>query len=774
MGGPLPKWILILRLGALAAGLLPFTPPAGAQPRPLGQDLYHTPVLQAAADRDLEILLEAEEGAAQVLTAHLLWRSSPGPFRTVEMEPAAGGWAGIIPAAEVQPPVLEYALSVLLADGREITYPAANALLFPQMVTVIPGEPVRSGGPCFVVLYPHEGEILYQPPVKIALSIFDPDSLYDPSTLEVFLDGAAIQPRQSSPSYLFLEFPKLKPGKHNLVLRSRDYQGRTHADFRFSFQSASPRAGLASAAPRWSYTGEAGQENFAGQDETVLRSDLRLEGNWRRWDYGARLYVTNEESPARQPQNRFLATVRRPGLYLKAGDAAPAFGDLVLSGKRVRGVEAGAGWGNFHLAGVAGEITRKVEGSSYRRMLWGLRPYWATASGARLGFSFLKAKDDQGSVAQAAGSPQDNVVAGLDAAVPLFGYKLQWTLSAALSLTALDIRGGPATKEALEEAEVEVPIDPEVYEPLIVINESLSPPNPLGLASLAWVSALRLDHFGHLLTVDYRSVGPAYRSLGNPYQQNDVAGWNLSDQFSLWRRRVFVTLGFSRTQDNLKRDKPATTTTTGAWATLAWQPRAPAPRLVLSLNQTWGANDLDAIDTLATAGNDTLYFDPRRREDANTVNASLTQGLHWLGREHTLSFSLSRSQFQDRLEDRPPGYPSYNSLMDNYGAAWRTDMSRALNLTLNYTYYSSQSAGSPSSYHQYGARLQSRLRPRRLSLTGAVARRNGEAAVDRWQGDIWADWEFLPKHSLRAAATHFFNDASPDEGVYRLYYQKRF
>ena len=53
-------------------------------------------------------------------------------------------------------------------------------------------------------------------------------------------------------------------------------------------------------------------------------------------------------------------------------------------------------------------------------------------------------------------------------------------------------------------------------------------------------------------------------------------------------------------------------------------------------------------------------------------------------------------------------------------------------------------------------------------------RRNGESGFDRWQTDFRADWEFYPGNTLRAEATRYFNDDYEDEGVYRIYYYKRY
>jgi len=743
----------------------------------LSPHIYHTPVLQAYAGANLDIQVTTEEGAGQISSASLLWRIPGGEFRSADLEPVPGGLGYTISAEEVNPPTIEYAILIRLASGQQVTFPLRDPFMSPQVINVIaPPRPARPA-PQFVVLYPKEGDVVSDSEVRIAVSVFDPDSVFDPGSLEVYMDGKRAQPRQASANYVLLVVLGPRPGRHEVVLRSRAFTGQYNPDYSWSFQTLGKGEKQPVATFAWSFTGEARQEDFGGQEEGILRGDWHAEGDIGAMKYGARCYLTSEEAWDLQPQDRFLLSLRSRRLSLELGDATPVFSDLILFGKRVRGIELGLHGASTHLLAVFGEDYRAIEGSTYRRFLGGFRPYLTTSSGARFGLSFLKVKDDVGSVAEASASPQDNIVAGLDAFVPLFQQKLQWSFSAALSLTAMDIRGGTVSDLALKDAGVDVPFDPEPLEPIIVINESLSPPNPLSLSSLAWTTAVNLNHFGQIFSLNYRRIGPAYYSLGNPYLQNDLSGWGLSDQLSLWRNRAFVNFGLNRLQDNLKENKPTTTTTTGGWVSLALYPPAPAPQIVLTFNASRGANDLKSIDTLLIEtgeGSDTVYSDLRRDDVCRTFSAALSQGIFLLQRRHVLTLNANLSEYEDGLAQRPPGYPDLNSSARNFGLAWRTYFSPLRIATIEYAYYSSSTAALSYKYHQFGASFLGRFFNRKLSVSGGGYRRSGDDDLSRWQGDLTAEWEFYPKHALRAAANHYFNDSIPDEAIYRLYYFKRF
>ncbi len=746
---------------------------AAAQSVQLAPFLHHPPILQAPAQTDLVVQLLVEEGGAEIASANVLWRSAGGEYHSGDLEPVNGGLAFTIPALQTNPPYLEYCLIVRFQDGQEVTFPLNDPQLNPQKVAITEAPKPVFWGPEFVVLYPESGAMLTEAEVRIAVSVFDPNSTFNPQSLEVFLDGQKIQPAESSGTFILIKLSKLAPGAHEIVLRSRTPQMEYNPDFHLPFSTVVSRMAKKSVSFFWSFTGEERYEDFSANQENVVRGDLKVRGKLNTWDYSTRTYVTSEEVGTRQPQNRFLLHLNNQFLKINLGDTSPLYSDLVLSGKRVRGVELGIRAGSFHLEGVYGDITRGIEASAYRRWLFAVTPYYTSASGAKIGFTFLKAKDDLSSVESASSSPHDNLVAGFDLMLPFFQKKLQVNFSSALSLTAQDIRGGAISQEQLDSADIEVPFDPQNFENLIVINESLSPPNPLGMSSLAWIASMKLNHWGQYLSLNYRSIGPTYRSLGNPYLQNDLAGWNLSDQFALWNRKLFVNVGLSLLHDDLKDSKTTQTTTTGAWTTFSLYPSAPAPQMVFSLNFTQGKNDLDSL-TMTPSGTDTIYSDMRRNETTQTVGFSLIQGLNFFDRHHTVTINYNQSDLQDNYTDRPPGYAELNNSSNNFGLLWHTELSRQYSLNTEYSYYANSNSLNPYHYNQFSLALNGNLKEKKIYFTVSGRRRAGAEDLNRWQSDLSGEWEFYPKNSFRAMFTRYFNDTLADEGIFRLYYVKRF
>lgn len=749
-----------------------------AQSVVLGSHLYHEPVITAGAGTDVTIRLKTEAGVADIAESQLLWRNAGGEFQTSDLTPDGQDLIFTIPGESVKAPYLEYVILVRFADNQQVSYPLSEPLTHPQIIAVQQTEPNRSNaGPSFIVLYPQEGDLLYSDTLTIALSIFAPDSAFNPNSIEIIADGKTFHPLQASSTFLLIELTDLKSGKHDLMVRTRNYNGQNNPDFTCSFSTTASGGKRPVATFSWAFTGEGIVENFNGETDGILRGDFRAEGDFKNINYNARVYKTSEEAWDRQPQDRYLIGLHNDRFYLNLGDASPNFSDLVLSGRRVRGIDFGVRLGGFHLSGTAGEITKPIEGQVYRRNLIGLRPYLVTSSGGRFGFSFLKVKDSINSISAALVAPKDNVVAGFDALQPLFSQRLELALQIAFSLTAMDITGGTISQAALDSLEAKggfnVPFDPKPWEPVIVVNESLTPPNPLSGSSIAWMGSATLREFGQLLSLSYRNIGPSYYTLGNPYLQNDLAGWNLTDQFDLWNRRLFFSLGLNQQRDNLRNTKPATTTLQGGWLTVAIYPAQPAPTLSFSLNYHTNGNNIDRVDTTFT-GTDSLYFDQRRKEKSITFSGSLQQYLNVLDRRHTVTLNLNQSNYTDEIDNRPPDYANLNSKNTNVGLSWKTDLSRKLSIIGLYSYYSSESGLSAFKYQQFGADVSTRYLKRKLQIILGANRRLGEDLFSRWQASFRTDWEFYPKHSIRLDANHYFNDSTVDEGIYRIYYYKRF
>jgi hypothetical protein len=145
--------------------------------------------------------------------------------------------------------------------------------------------------------------------------------------------------------------------------------------------------------------------------------------------------------------------------------------------------------------------------------------------------SALKAKDDTSSV-NIGSEPMENLVAGTDLKINLLRDRLKFESGAAMSITTEDISRGVSDKSEIDSLfDTNIPIDPSDFKWLITLNPTTTPLRLDQLSSLAWFVNSRASSFGHVLRLEYRSVGSTFFSAGNPYLQSNRNTISVSDRF---------------------------------------------------------------------------------------------------------------------------------------------------------------------------------------------------------------------------------------------------
>ena len=102
--------------------------------------------------------------------------------------------------------------------------------------------------------------------------------------------------------------------------------------------------------------------------------------------------------------------------------------------------------------------------------------------------------------------------------------------------------------------------------------------------------------FNNIL-IEYKQLGPEYRSFGNPYITNNIRKFNIHDRISLFGRRLMFVVGY-KSRDNKLSDliaNPISTKTISMNTTLV--PGAGAPSIILNLQSIGKTNGIDSIDT---------------------------------------------------------------------------------------------------------------------------------------------------------------------------------
>ncbi|MDZ7308736.1 MAG: hypothetical protein ONB49_17000, partial [candidate division KSB1 bacterium] len=501
----------------------------------------------------------------------------------------------------------------------------------------------------------------------LILASFAPAAHIDSSSVRVKWNGREVT-RRATISALLVSFEagRLKPGTHRVSIVAKDGAGRRIGPVSWQFQvtgrlqaaesaqDADPRlvSGLTFAELR--------HEEFSG---VTLNNNVvggNLNGSHGPLHFEASAFLTSLESRSVQPRNRFSLSAGTGWLEVTLGDATPYFNDLVLYGRRVRGVQAGLHTGIINVEYVSGQTMRAVTpvpgvlAGTYQQTLTAIRPSFGSRS-LQLGLTLMKARDDTASIsaAPATVAPRDNVVIGADVLMAFSRRRIEVKAAVAQSFVTKDTRLPIISQAYLDsiysDGDIKLPFDPAAFKDWLILNESTTPLDPRGKTALAYQLGLRLNYFSQYFTFTLKQIGSEYNSFGHTYLRSDIRGFSLYDRVRLLRNRLNLSFGLERFTDHYDNfdGKPQTALHAVQFGFLLnWNPRLPT----LSFNLRHYNRD-NGIDTLAIAnltGGTPDTTDLRQSNRTRDFSLTLSHNLQAFRYNHTVSLSLTNSDRIDR------------------------------------------------------------------------------------------------------------------------------
>ncbi len=659
------NWAILLRagqVGLLGLILFAFVVQAGEVA------FSHQAAVSSQEGRDLPILglVAGLEEGERVTVYHR--PMATGDFDSFDTYLHGGVIDCYVPGEFLQSPGIEYYLSVEDADGIEHRYPddAPEAPPFRVAVKAGSGSGVDRLGvpPELVIVAPDLGAALEAADFVLVVSYFDLDGDLAPTGLRLIVNGRdrSREARIDDGLLVWMPGPNLPPGPLRIEVEAEDLAGHRTRSSSLNldllrpgqiyegpgfFETVAPPRGRVVLDSRFTNLDGEGAENRQEPDRT-LRARLDARGEFGALDYRAKVFLTSDESGHHQPRNRYRFDVETGPLRLSLGDVTPRFNPLAIWGKRMRGMELELESHLLDAQLLYGSIQRAVEGEGYDSTVVGppeellpvvesagtytrqLRAFRVGAvTGRRVGMSlsFLKVKDDLGSI-RYGHKPKDNVVIGSDLAITLMGRRLLLDAAAAMSMLTEDISEGAVNQEEADSTlGIHLPFNPQNLEGLFIINGSTTPLNMKGLPNLALHASARGNIAGNLMEIRYRRVGPVYQSLAATSLPQDHEGFLIRDAFSLLQRRLRVTGEYERYHNNLLGDQTHTRDSDLIAGNLSYLPRS---------------SMLNGISTgfrLYRQNNGST--DPEEGIDNRTLLLTFSGGTHFLVREYMQNLRLS-------------------------------------------------------------------------------------------------------------------------------------
>ncbi len=607
-------------------------------------------------------------------------------YTRLEMDLRGNRASAVIPASDVLAPFVEYYLVLESRLGTLEAYPLSEGgnpySQPPQKTLQIAVRNKSDQDDQIIFLSPEPGGLIPGDEVLISVSLLRSDSLVDRKATQLFLDGANVSAQALFNDDLIVYVPEnfalLKPGKHTLAVSLYDNNGKPYRSRSMTFGTSESGGGISTAPPAIRYLGsiqlESRFERITGRGSWFNRGNVILGADIDGWRAHGNLFLTSDESAVRQPQNRYFFGLESSWLRAGYGDGFPSFPDLVLSGKRVRGLHSSLELGFFNIDMTLGKTVRGIEGQllkaipldslgveqqrdpdaayaplnqqtwgkfsygTYERELFAIRPSFGSGETWQLGFTWLKSKDALSSIKYGT-RPQENLVVGSDVVVRLLNDALVLSGQGAFSAFNSDISSGSFTDAYIDSVYTNDADDirrvRDILDDFITVNDNLRPLSLKRLATVAYEVGMRLELFDNSIKATYLYRGSEYNSFGQSFMRKDIRGFNIVDRLRMAGNQLLLTLGYERLEDNTSKTKRATTVYSNINTAVSYYPGMDFPSF--TLGYSYFAND-----------NDLLLNDPEVTDErTNRVYIQSSYGFH-LGVRHSLNIGYSSSVRDDR------------------------------------------------------------------------------------------------------------------------------
>ncbi|MEO8166831.1 MAG: hypothetical protein ABI623_01200, partial [bacterium] len=484
------KAVRSFRFGFLllvAASCFPFLSPAQVS-------TAISSISPAEAQSGLPVTLRAELQRGELVErVYFVYRTfGESEWTHVEMQLRGNTAIVSLPADVVRPVYIDYYLVIINRSGTMEAYPLNDS---PEPLTRAPSKtlqlPVRQKEEDLqaVFLSPEQNSTFESSDVLISVSLLRADSTVVRRATQIVLDGADVSQYAVLSDDILVYVPdnhglRLKPGRHkvSVLLFTRD--GNLYRQVSTSFNVVGD--GKAEEVVEGAFVSngtfdlEIRNERVNNISTWYKRGGMRFTGSQGDWRINSNLFLTSDEQPDRQPQNRYYVSLESQWLAIGYGDSYPMFPDLILNGKRVRGLNSSVHLGVFNVDMALGKTVRDIDGAllkvipisqlgteqaadptaayaridsltwgkysygTYARDMFAIRPSIGSGEKFQIGLTWLKAKDDPGSI-RFGTRPQENLVVGIDAISKFDKSRIQLAGQAAFSAYNSDISSGNFT-----------------------------------------------------------------------------------------------------------------------------------------------------------------------------------------------------------------------------------------------------------------------------------------------------------------------------------------
>jgi hypothetical protein len=287
--------------------------------------------------------------------------------------------------------------------------------------------------------------------------------------------------------------------------------------------------------------------------------------------------------------------------------------------------------------------------------------------------------------------PEDNLVVGFDIGTIMDKRRLDFTFTWNMSLFNRDIWDGPMSLSELDLAlddsldgiigrqyddngvviqggliETKDLPDPLGFSDLFTVNINMTPLVPIDAISISEhpiasivnmpSSAFNMKLAGNYplskFILEYRQIGPEFKSLGNPFLASNIREFLITNRMALLDAKLMLTTGFKHRDNKILETVANPLNTNTVTMNLSFLPGAGAPSYILNIQSISKNNEKEDLDKVGES-----LVDNRDDNRATNVLLSLNYPVTFRSIKHNLVFNYNTVINTDKLSgDRNPGY----------------------------------------------------------------------------------------------------------------------
>ncbi len=378
------------------------------------------------------------------------------------------------------------------------------------------------------LLAPQKNETLDPDDVFISLSV--PFEIANPNKLkyQMTVDGIDQSENLIREGHVATYIPKaIGRGFHSVSFKVYNSDGILIGQRQFRFRVSD----MPSSHQAFTYKGSFFVDNrMQTLDKSKLnytRGGLRLNFNYKKFEFDSRFLMTTNESKNRQPLNIYSLRLKynfsyRYFLYLWGGDVNPNYDPLVLQGRRIRGGSLGLYTRFFNLDVTKGQSARGINGlpprdttstvplryGTYRQNFFGIRPQFNFGNHFSWGLNLVSAKDNFHSI-EYGPNPKQYLVMGSTFNLNFDNRRIVFHGSAQASIKNEDIShsvnfdtlANALNLKGSNKTTAKKIVDILTAPGLLTISPGLAP-----LLSLALRFDTQLSYFNQILRLSYKQI----------------------------------------------------------------------------------------------------------------------------------------------------------------------------------------------------------------------------------------------------------------------------